>query len=136
MLPTTVHYAAASNHLKAFKIDSSLPCEDERTLNWPNSLTRRCSGRLAARCNTPDGVRQVVSDDQRAAWIDRHANGSTTCLAVRPDKSGCEVDWGTGWSTTAERYEHDLVSDRDAAIPAAVFTNENALTELTAHCRA
>jgi hypothetical protein len=48
--------------------------------------------RPAYRSDTPNGVRQIVTYDQRAARIEGDADRTPTCLAVRSSKSGHDID--------------------------------------------
>src|SRR5690606_35812866 len=99
-------------------------------------MPRGCRCRALCGCHAPYRVRQVVGNDQRAARIYRYAYRAAACGAVAIAKARDEVDGRAGRPPILERYEHDLVAHGFAAIPTAMFADENALGELAAHGRA
>src|SRR5687768_11425913 len=77
------------------------------------------------RRHSPDDIRQVVGDQQRAARIDRDPDRTPAGLSVLAHEAGDEVDRLPGRPAAAERDEDDLVAGRLVAIPAAVHSDED-----------
>ena len=67
--------------------------------------------------NPPDGVSDVVSDEEGAAPIERHAHRPAERLTVLADESGQHVDRITGRHAGAEGHEDHLVATPRLAIP-------------------
>ena len=74
-------------------------------------LLRRRLGSATGRGgrDSPDGVADVVRDDQRAALLDGDADRTPARLAVLHE-AGHEIDGLAGGMTVLERDEHDAVA--------------------------
>src|SRR5690606_32283622 len=81
----------------------------------------------------PHRISQIISNDQRAARINRHTDGAAAGLAVVGAKAGYELHRLTGWSTVFEGNEDHLVAHRIFSVPAAVFSDKYAIGVLRAH---
>src|SRR5690606_41400501 len=81
----------------------------------------------------PYGVGEIIADDQRTAWINRHANWSATCLAIFGTEAGSKINCFTCRLALAERNKDDFVTGRVRSVPAAVLTDEDTVCKLVTH---
>src|SRR5579871_616884 len=82
------------------------------------------------RRDPPDRVADIVGDEQRAAFVDRNADGTAVGLAIGIEKAGENVAWLAGRFAAFERHENDLIAGERLAVPRAVLADEGAIRHL------
>src|SRR5690606_13550224 len=89
----------------------------------------------AVGCNPPDGIGQVVGNDQRPCRVDSHTHRAAPGLAVLAAEVVHEVNRIAGRPAVADGYEDHLVTHRLLAVPAAMLTDKGAVGKVGAHFR-
>src|ERR1700692_4559674 len=83
------------------------------------------------RCtHAPNGVSDIVRDEQCSAPVQREAHGpSVNRLVVVSEEAGDDRYRLADRSAVRERYENHLVAVQGTAVPTAVLTDEGAVSE-------
>src|SRR5689334_5302071 len=83
---------------------------------------------LVCGCHAPDGVPDVVGDQEGAGLVDCHRDRPAARFAVRIEESRYDILGLAVRTAAAERHEDDLVAVELIAVPAAVLADEGAAT--------
>src|SRR5271166_6579320 len=107
---------------------SARPTDGGRLLRpeRPPPLGREWGASLAPGCHAPDGVPDVIGDQEGTSFVDCHPDRSTACFAVRIEESRDDILGLAVRTPTAERYEDDLVAVEEIPVPTAMFADEGA----------
>src|SRR4029077_15183248 len=79
---------------------------------------------LVCGCHAPDGVPDVISDQEGAGFVDGHPDRPAARFAVRIEESRDDIFCLAVRTPAAESYEDDLVAVEPVAVPAAMLTDE------------
>src|SRR5260370_29198483 len=87
------------------------------------SLARGCHV-LVCGCHAPDGVPDVIGDQEGAGFADGHPDRPAARFAVRIEESRDDILGLAVRTSAAERHEDDLVAVELVAVPAAMLADE------------
>src|SRR3954462_7459206 len=87
------------------------------------------SGWRSAVADSPNGVADIVGDDQRAGAVHRHSDRASARLAFAVQEPGDEIHRSANRASSSEADEYDLVAVELGAVPAAVLADERSAAE-------
>src|SRR6476646_9694924 len=79
---------------------------------------------LVCGCHAPDGVPDVIGDQEGAGFVDGHPDRPAARFAARIEESRDDILGLAVWTPAAERYKDDLVAVELVAVPAAMLADE------------
>src|SRR5437870_4134741 len=85
--------------------------------------------------NSPDGVANVIGDQQSTRSVQRYADRASASLSV-PEEASDEILWHPGGTPIAKANEHHLVAVRLRPVPAAMLADERSPSKAGGKARA
>src|SRR5258708_38711631 len=79
---------------------------------------------LVCGCHAPDGVPDVIGDQEGAGFVNCHPDRPAARFAVRIEESRDDILGLAVRTAAAERHEDDLVAVEPVAVPAAMLADE------------
>src|SRR5436305_4203068 len=108
--------------LKPTSLPDGVPEASSRLPRWRQNRL----GSWAGRGHPPDGVSDIVGDEQGARLVDCQPNRPSARLTIVVQEAGHDILGLAARMPAAERHEHDLVPVEGSPVPAAVLADESA----------
>jgi hypothetical protein len=91
--------------------------------NGPAWALNRCSCHRPPR-NAPHGIADIISDKQRARFIESNPDRAAQRLAVIVYKTGEDIDRLPRWAAVGEPHEDNLVAAQGLAVPRSMLSTK------------
>src|SRR5258707_13828240 len=76
--------------------------------------------------NAPHGIADIISDKQRARFIESNPDRAAQRLAVIVHKTGEDIDRLPRWAAVGEPHEDHLVAAQGLAVPRSMLSDKGA----------